>query len=278
MKRAFNKIINEKLIIIGLTVILAEIFIAAFLPMIMKLDSYSVDSINFGTPPGVGGHILGTDSIGRDVLARLVYGGRVSIFVGFFSTLVSLAIGVPLGLYAGYYRGIAESVIMRITDIFMAFPGVILVLVAVALVGPSVWSVSIIIGLMGFTGFTRLTYSRVLTVSRLGYIESAKVIGTGNNEIIWKYVLPNSLAPILVSSAFNMSSAILTESALSFLGMGVQPPEASWGNIIVEAQSIAILIGKPWQWMPAGVAIIVTVMSINFLGDGLRDALDPKAY
>ena len=278
MKRAFNKIINEKLIIIGLTVILAEIFIAAFLPMIMKLDSYSVDSINFGTPPGVGGLILGTDSIGRDVLARLVYGGRVSIFVGFFSTLVSLAIGVPLGLYAGYYRGIAESVIMRITDIFMAFPGVILVLVAVALVGPSVWSVSIIIGLMGFTGFTRLTYSRVLTVSRLGYIESAKVIGTGNNEIIWKYVLPNSLAPILVSSAFNMSSAILTESALSFLGMGVQPPEASWGNIIFEAQSIAILIGKPWQWMPAGVAIIVTVMSINFLGDGLRDALDPKAY
>ena len=278
MKRAFNKIINEKLIIIGLTVILAEIFIAAFLPMIMKLDSYSVDSINFGTPPGVGGHILGTDSIGRDVLARLVYGGRVSIFVGFFSTLVSLAIGVPLGLYAGYYRGIAESVIMRITDIFMAFPGVILVLVAVALVGPSVWSVSIIIGLMGFTGFTRLTYSRVLTVSRLGYIESAKVIGTGNNEIIWKYVLPNSLAPILVSSAFNMSSAILTESALSSLGMGVQPPEASWGNIIFEAQSIAILIGKPWQWMPAGVAIIVTVMSINFLGDGLRDALDPKAY
>ena len=221
---------------------------------------------------------MGTDSIGRDVLARLVYGGRVSIFVGFFSTLVSLAIGVPLGLYAGYYRGIAESVIMRITDIFMAFPGVILVLVAVALVGPSVWSVSIIIGLMGFTGFTRLTYSRVLTVSRLGYIESAKVIGTGNNEIIWKYVLPNSLAPILVSSAFNMSSAILTESALSFLGMGVQPPEASWGNIIFEAQSIAILIGKPWQWMPAGVAIIVTVMSINFLGDGLRDALDPKAY
>lgn len=278
MKRAFNKIRNEKLIIIGLTVTLAEIFIAAFLPMIMKLDPYSVDNINFGTPPGVGGHILGTDSIGRDVLARLIYGGRVSIFVGFFSTLVSLVIGVPLGLYAAYYRGIAESIIMRITDIFMAFPGVILVLVAVALVGPSVWSVSVIIGIMGFTGFTRLTYSRVLTVSRLGYVEGAKVIGAGGAEIIWKYVLPNSMAPILVSAAFNMSSAILTESALSFLGMGVQPPQASWGNIIFEAQSIAILIGKPWQWVPAGIAIIVTVISINFLGDGLRDALDPKAY
>ena len=275
MNRAFNKIKNEKLIFIGLAVILIEIFIMLFLPIIMKLDPYSVDNINFGTPPG-GGHILGTDSIGRDVFARLVYGGRVSIFVGFFSTLVSLVIGVPLGLYAGYYRGIMEGLIMRITDIFMAFPGVILVLVAVALVGPSVWSVSIIIGIMGFTGFTRLTYSRVLTVSRLGYIEAARVIGTGNREIIWRYVLPNSIVPVLISAAFNMSSAILTESALSFLGMGVQPPQATWGNIIFEAQSIAILIGKPWQWLPAGIAIIVTVMSINFLGDGLRDALDPK--
>ena len=276
MDRAFNKIKNEKLIFIGLAVILIEIFITLFLPIIMKLDPYSVDNINFGTPPGAG-HILGTDSIGRDVFARLVYGGRVSIFVGFFSTLVRLVIGVPLGLYAGYYRGIAEGLIMRITDIFMAFPGVILVLVAVALVGPSVWSVSIIIGIMGFTGFTRLTYSRVLTVSRLGYIEAARVTGAGNSEIIWKYVLPNSIVPILIAATFNMSSAILTESALSFLGMGVQPPQASWGNIIFEAQSIAILIGKPWQWLPAGIAIIVTVMSINFLGDGLRDALDPKA-
>ena len=266
MKRAFNKIRNEKLIIIGLIILLVEIFIVAFIPMIMKLDPYSVDNINFGTAPGVGGHILGTDSIGRDVMARLIYGGRVSIFVGFFSTIVSLVIGVPLGLYAGYYGGITESIIMRITDIFMA------------LVGPSVWSVSVIIGIMGFTGFTRLTYSRVLTVSRLGYVEGAKVIGAGGAEIIWKYVLPNSMAPILVSAAFNMSSAILTESALSFLGMGVQPPQASWGNIIFESQSIAILIGKPWQWVPAGIAIIVTVMSINFLGDGLRDALDPKAY
>ena len=276
MNRAFNKIKNEKLIFIGLAVILIEIFITLFLPIIMKLDPYSVDNINIGTPPGAG-HILGTDSIGRDVFARLVYGGRVSIFVGLLSTLVSLVIGVPLGLYAGYYRGITEGLIMRITDIFMAFPGVILVLVAVALVGPSVWSVSIIIGIMGFTGFTRLTYSRVLTVSRLGYIEAARVIGTGNREIIWRYVLPNSIVPVLISAAFNMSSAILTESALSFLGMGVQPPQASWGNIIFEAQSIAILIGKPWQWVPAGIAIIVTVMSINFLGDGLRDALDPKA-
>lgn len=277
MYRIFSKIKNQKLILVGFAVIMVEVFITVFFPMIFSLDPYSVDKMNFGTAPGLGGHLLGTDSIGRDVLARLIYGGRVSIFVGLFSTLVSILAGVPLGLYAGYHRGLIESLIMRVTDVFMAFPGVVIVLVAVALVGPSVWSVSIIIGIMGFTGFTRLTYSRVLTVSKLGYIESARVIGAGNLEIIWKYVLPNSIAPILVSGAFNMSSAILTESALSFLGMGVQPPQASWGNIIFEAQSIAILIGKPWQWMPAGIAIIVTVMSINFLGDGIRDALDPKA-
>ncbi len=277
MKRFVRRIKSEKAVVLGLFIILIQIITVTLLPVIMKLDPYSVDSLFFGTEPGQGGHILGTDSIGRDVFARLVYGGRVSIFVGFFSVFISVAIGVPLGLYAGYYKGIAGSVIMRMTDVFMAFPGVILVLVAVALIGPSIWSVSLIIGIMGFPQFTRLTYSRVLTVGALGYIESAKVTGIGGAEIIWKYILPNSAAPIIIASAFNMSTAILTESALSFLGMGVQPPQASWGNIINEAQSIAVLIGKPWQWIPAGVAIIVTVMSINFLGDGLRDVLDTKA-
>lgn len=277
MKRFIKRAKGEKSLVFGCFIVLLQIVIVVLLPMIMKLDPYSVDKAFFGTGPGLGGHVLGTDTIGRDVFARLVYGGRVSIFVGFFSVFISLLIGVPLGLYAGYHKKLLGGFIMRLTDVFMAFPGVILVLVAVALIGPSIWSVSIIIGIMGFPQFTRLTYSRVLTVGSLGYIESAKVVGIGNSEIIWKYVLPNSIAPVIIAAAFNISSAILTESALSFLGMGVQPPQASWGNIINEAQSIAILVSKPWQWMPAGVAIIITVMSINFLGDGLRDAFDTKA-
>ena len=261
---------------LGLFFLLVEILLIFALPLFLGQDPYSVDKLYFGTAPGLGGHILGTDSIGRDVLLRLLYGGRVSIFVGLFSTCISMAIGVPLGIGAAYYKGLVEAIVLYVTDVFMAFPGVVLVLVTVALIGPSLWSVSLVIGILGFTGFTRLSYSSAISVSQMGYIASARVLGLKDREILWSYIFPNSFPPILIYAAYQMSSAILTESALSFLGMGVQPPQASWGNILFEAQSIAILIGKPWQWVPAGIAIILTVMSINFLGDNLRDSLDPK--
>ena len=274
--QAFEKLTEHKLAMAGLLVCLAEIIMVIFLPAILKLDPYTVDSAAFGTKPGVGGHILGTDTIGRDVLARLVYGGRVSLFVGFFSTAVSMLIGVPVGLLAGYLRGKTEILVMRITDIFMSFPAIVLILVAVAVVGPSLWSVSIIIGILGWTQFARIVYSKVLSVSQQEYVEAARAIGSGKFTIIWIYILPNSVAPVLIAATFGMASSILMESALSFLGMGVQPPAASWGNMIYEAQSIAILSMKPWMWVPAGAAILITVLSINFLGDGIRDALDPK--
>jgi peptide/nickel transport system permease protein len=165
---------------------------------------------------------------------------------------------------------------MRITDIFMSFPAIVLILVAVAVIGPSLWSVSIIIGILGWTQFARIVYAKVLSVSQEDYIEAANAIGSGKFTIIWRYILPNSVAPILIAATFGMASAILMESSLSFLGMGVQPPTASWGNMIYEAQSIAILVMKPWMWVPAGIAILITVLGINFLGDGIRDALDPK--
>jgi peptide/nickel transport system permease protein len=275
-RQAFEKLKEHPLAMVGLIVCLAELVLVVFLPIIMHLDPYTVDRANFGTPPGVGGHILGTDTIGRDVFARLVYGGRVSLFVGFFSTAVSILIGVPLGLAAGYVRGIVEIIIMRITDIFMSFPAIVLILVAVAVIGPSLWSVSIIIGILGWTQFARIVYAKVLSVSQEDYIEAANAIGSGKFTIIWRYILPNSVAPILIAATFGMASAILMESSLSFLGMGVQPPTASWGNMIYEAQSIAILVMKPWMWVPAGIAILITVLGINFLGDGIRDALDPK--
>lgn len=276
--QAFEKLKGHKLAMAGLCVCVAEILLAIFLPMLLHLDPYTVDSGSFGTKPGVGGHVLGTDTIGRDVLSRLVYGGRVSLFVGFFSTAVSMCIGVPAGLMAGYLRGKTEAVIMRLTDIFMSFPAIVLILVAVAVVGPSLWSVSIIIGILGWTQFSRIVYSKVLSVSQQEYVEAARAIGSSRFTVVAKYVLPNSIAPILIAATFGMASAILMESALSFLGMGVQPPTASWGNMIYEAQSIAILSTKPWMWVPAGAAILVTVLSINFLGDGIRDALDPKAH
>lgn len=274
--QAFERLREHKLAMIGGCVCLAEIILVIFLPVLLKLDPYTVDAASFGTGPGVGGHILGTDTIGRDVLARLVYGGRVSLFVGFFSTAVSMLIGVPVGLLAGYLRGKTEIVVMRITDIFMSFPAIVLILVAVAVVGPSLWSVSVIIGILGWTQFARIVYAKVLSVSQQEYVEAARAIGSSRATIILRYVLPNSVAPILIAATFGMASSILMESALSFLGMGVQPPTASWGNMIYEAQSIAILSMKPWMWVPAGLAILITVLSINFLGDGIRDALDPK--
>lgn len=275
-RQAFDRLKEHKLAMIGLVICVLEVIFVIFLPIVLQLDPYTVDQSAFGTEPGVGGHILGTDTIGRDVFARLIYGGRVSIFVGFFSTAVSIMIGVPIGLLAGYIRGKTEIIIMRITDIFMSFPAIVLILVAVAVVGPSIWSVSVIIGILGWTQFTRIVYSKVLSVSQQDYVEAAKVIGSSSFTIIRKYVLPNSIAPVLIAATFGMASSILMESALSFLGMGVQPPAASWGNMIYEAQSIAILSTKPWMWVPAGIAILVTVLSINFLGDGIRDALDPK--
>lgn len=270
-----SKLKEHKMAMAGLFVIIAEIFLVVFLPIIMNLDPYTSDYTAFSAAPSAA-HILGTDAIGRDVFARLLYGGRTSLLVGLVSTLISCAIGVPLGLIAGYMRGKAEIAIMRVADIFMSFPSIVLILVLVAVLGPSVWSVTIVIGVLNWTQFARLIYANVLSVAEKEYVESARAIGTSTFQTILKYVLPNSFAPILIAITFQMAGAILTESSLSFLGMGVQPPGASWGNMLYDAQSVTVLSQKLWIWLPPGLAILLTVLSINFLGDGIRDALDPK--
>ena len=205
-----------------------------------------------------------------------MYGGRTSLLVGFVSTLISCVIGVPLGLVAGYARGKAEAVIMRIADIFMFFsincadPGAGCCSGTVCLV------CNLCHGVLGWTQFARLIYANVLSVSEKEYVESARAIGTSNFKIVTKYVLPNSFAPILIAITFQMASAILSESSLSFLGMGVQRREQAGGNMLYDAQSITVLSQKLWIWLPPGLALLITVLSINFLGDGIRDALDPK--
>lgn len=275
LSEVLDKLKEHKMAMVGLFVIIAEIILVIVLPYIMNLDPYTSDYAAFFAAPSKD-HILGTDAIGRDVFARLIYGGRTSLLVGGVSTLISCAIGVPLGVIAGYFRGKLEVVIMRIADIFMSFPSIVLILVLVAVVGPSVWSVTFVIGVLGWVQFARLIYANVLSISEKEYVESAKAIGTSHFKIITKYILPNAFAPILIAITFNMASAILTESSLSFLGMGVQPPGASWGNMLYDAQSITVLSKRLWVWIPPGLALLVTVLSINFLGDGVRDALDPK--
>lgn len=267
---------RHKLAMAGLLIILAELVLVILLPMIMKLNPYSMDAVGgFGAAPSAA-HILGTDDVGRDLFARLLYGGRTSLFVGILSALISLGIGVPLGLLAGYYRGAPGIVIMRLADVFMSVPSMILVLVLVAVIGPSIQSVTIVIGIMGWPQFARQLYGNVLSVREKDYVEAAVAIGEKNGRIMKKYILPNAFAPVIITFTFSIASAILQESGLSFLGMGVQTPQASWGNIMYAAQSITILSKKPWMWIPPGVALLLTVLSFNFFGDGLRDALDPK--
>lgn len=260
---------------IGLAVILLEILLVVVLPTAMHLDPYGSSRAGFGQKPGIDA-ILGTDDAGRDNFARLVFGGRVSLAVGFGSAVISLVIGVPVGLLAGYFRGVVEAVLMRVADVFMSIPSMILILVLVSVVGTSITTVTVVIGILGWPAFARLLYARVISVREKDYVESARAVGTKSIPLMIRYVLPNAFTPVLVSFTFQVASAILQEATLSFLGMGVQPPAASWGNILYQAQSITILSRKPWMWIPAGLCLLVTVLSINFLGDGLRDALDPK--
>jgi peptide/nickel transport system permease protein len=275
LKDVAQRFFRHKLAMIGLFVIVLEVLLIFILPVAMDLNAYMSTASGFGAAPGAG-HLLGTDDVGRDNLARLLEGGKTSLYVGLFSSLISLLIGVPLGLLSGYFRGVTESVVMRLADVFMSFPSMILILVLVSVVGPSINSVTAVIGVMGWPSFAKLLYANVLSVREKDYVEAAQAIGTRNLPMIILYILPNAFAPVLVAFTFSLANAIIAESTLSFLGMGVQPPQASWGNILYAAQSIAILARRPWMWLPAGLALLITVLSINFFGDGIRDALDPK--
>ncbi len=270
-----KRFFHHKLAVLGLMVLLVEVAAVTLLPPIMKLNPYSIDVMAFGGQPSAT-HLLGTDDVGRDLFARLVYGGQISLTVGIFSALIGLIVGMPMGLLAGFFRGKLEMVVMRLADIFMSFPSMILILVLASVLGQSVITITVVIGLLGWPEFARLIYASTLSVREKDYVESAKAVGTKNGVILLRYILPNAFAPLIIAFTFRTAQAIITESALSFLGLGVQPPTASWGNILYYAQSISILANKPWMWLPAGIILIITVLSINFLGDGIRDALDTK--
>lgn len=274
--QAWDKFRHNKRAMFGVIVVLIVALAVLILPLVMDLDPFTTDAeAGFNTPPSAQ-HILGTDDVGRDLFARLLYGGRISLLVGIASTCVSVLIGVPLGLTAGYYRGIWETIIMRAADIFMSFPSMILILVLVAVFGPSIFNVTVVIGVLGWTSIAKLIYGNTLSLREKEYIEAARAMGMKNRKIIFTEILPNAIAPVWVTIAFRVSSGILTESSLSFLGLGVQTPQASWGNIIFAAQNLLVLTARPWVWIPPGICIILVVVGFNFIGEGVRDALDPK--
>ena len=254
------------LVVVGLAALVA--------PVVAPYDPDAIVGTFSGAPCKE--FILGTDQIGRDVFSRLLYATRISLLVGILATVISTVIGVVLGLIAGYFGGVADMILMRFTDMVMSFPYILLVLVAAAIFKPGLWSIILILGFVDWPGVARLVRGNVLSLRETNFVKGNVVAGMPLRHILFSEILPNTVAPILVYATSVMAISMLDEAALSFLGMGVQPPMASLGNMLNGAQSITVLTSQPWLWLPPGIMIVVLVVSINFVGDALRDAFDPS--
>jgi len=260
---------------IGLIVVALLLLVALFAPFLARHDPIRVDLLRQLQPPS-GEHWMGTDVQGRDVWARLVYGARISLAVGLISQSIALAIGLTLGLIAGYYGRWIDDLVMRLADVTLAFPTLLLLIAMVAALQPSLFVVFVTVGLVGWAGMARLVRGQVLVVRQLEYVHAARALGTRDRRIIVRHVLPNVLAPVIIASTLGMAGAIMAEAALSFLGLGVQPPTPSWGAMIADGRDLSQLRTSPWTSLFPGLAIGVTVLGFNLLGDALRDAMDPR--
>ena len=259
---------------ISLVILVVVGLAALFAPVVAPYDPDAIVGTFSGAPCKE--FILGTDQIGRDVFSRLLYATRISLLVGILATVISTVIGVVLGLIAGYFGGVADMILMRFTDMVMSFPYILLVLVAAAIFKPGLWSIILIRGFVDWPGVARLVRGNVLSLRETNFVKGNVVAGMPLRHILFSEILPNTVAPILVYATSVMAISMLDEAALSFLGMGVQPPMASLGNMLNGAQSITVLTSQPWLWLPPGIMIVVLVVSINFVGDALRDAFDPS--
>ena len=259
---------------ISLVILVVVGLAALFAPVVAPYDPDAIVGTFSGAPCKE--FILGTDQIGRDVFSRLLYAIRISLLVGILATVISTVIGVVLGLIAGYFGGVADMILMRFTDMVMSFPYILLVLVAAAIFKPGLWSIILILGFVDWPGVARLVRGNVLSLRETNFVKGNVVAGMPLRHILFSEILPNTVAPILVYATSVMAISMLDEAALSFLGMGVQPPTASLGNMLNGAQSITVLTSQPWLWLPPGIMIVVLVVSINFVGDALRDAFDPS--
>jgi peptide/nickel transport system permease protein len=257
----------------GLLVIIFFVLMAILAPII---SSYNPDAIveSQALAPS-GKHWFGTDDLGRDIFSRAVYGARISLTVGLVAVTISVLIGTLLGALSGYFGGPIDSIIMRLVDVMLAFPSIFLVLAIQAMLTPNIYNVMLVIGLTSWMGVARLVRGEFLRIRELQYVEAARAIGCSHLRIILRHILPNAQAPIIVAATMGMAGAILTESALSFLGMGVQPPMPSWGNMLMDAQ--AYLFDAPWMAIIPGVLILLTVLSLYFVGEGLRERFSPKS-
>jgi oligopeptide transport system permease protein len=275
---AWMRFRRNRLAVGSLAVILLMITLAIIAPILQHFglvqDPTTQDVVHSYAPPGSPGHILGTDDLGRDILAKLMFGAQVSFAIGILVQVIVLAIGGTIGLVAGYYGGWIDNLLMRFTDIMYAFPDLLFVLIIVAALGPTFLNIFIAIGLVSWVGLARLVRGQVLSIKEKEFVEAARAAGTSPSKIIAKHLLPNSLGPVIVVLTFGIPAAIFTEAVLDFLGVGLRPPQPSWGVMVFEGY--AAVDAYPWLVLIPCIALSLTMLAFNFIGDGLRDALDPR--
>lgn len=264
---------KNRLAVLGGVIVLLLFFIAIFAPVLSPYDPNAIDVRHILEPPGLK-HPFGTDDLGRDILSRVLWGSRISLSVGFVAVGIATVIGVILGALSGYYGSWTDRAIMRFVDIMLSIPTFFLLLAVIAFLEPNIWNIMIVIGLTSWMGVARLVRAEVLSAREKEFALAARAIGAGDLRIIFNHILPNSMAPVLVSTVLGIAGAILVESALSFLGIGVQPPTPSWGNILTAGKDNIEIAW--WLSVFPGLAILVTVLAYNLLGEGIRDSIDPR--
>lgn len=272
---SWRKFRRNRLAVLSLIVLLVIATISFLAPVIAPY-SYSEMDLTLARQAPTPEHILGTDEYGRDLLTRLIYGGRVSMTVALASMLLQLVIGVVLGCLAGYFGAWVDALIMRVTDVFMCFPFYIMAVCLAAIVKPGLKNLILIIGFLSWTGICRIVRAEILSLKENDYILAARSLGIRPGAIIRRHILPNILSPILVAATLSIAGGIMAEASMSFLNLGVRTPQSSWGNMLSAAQSMQALVNEWWRWVPPGVMIVVVVLAINYVGEGLRNALDPR--
>lgn len=278
-RRVWRRFSRHRLALLGLCIITLMILLCY--PLADVAGGWPRDDIDLnaiGKPPGYEGHFLGTDMAGRDLWTRLLYGGRISLTVGIVATAIRMVIAIVLGGIAGYAGGRVDNLIMRFTDAMMLFPSFVVLIMVVTYLQPSIYNVMIVLGILGWEGTARLVRGQILSLKTLDYVLAARTVGVPEHRVLFSHLLPNTTSVLVVAATFGVAGGVLTEAGLSFLGLGVQQPVPSWGNMMNSAQTLNILEQYWWIWIFPGLATAISVLAINFIGDGLRDALDPRGY
>jgi peptide/nickel transport system permease protein len=271
---AWQRFRRHRLAMAGLIIIVLLVFASVFGPFMLPFDDTFIDIMHRFAPPLSGAHILGTDELGRDVLARLMMGGRVSLTIGIVAMVIAMAVGIVIGTFAGFYGGVLGAALMRFVDAVLCFPTIFLLLALAALIEPGLVATTILISVTAWMSVARIVEAQMRALRERDFTAAAVAFGSSNLRIMFKELVPNAMAAIVVAATLNVAKAILLESYVSYLGYGIQPPAASWGNMLNNAQ--IYMTSAPWLAIAPGVAITLAVTSFNFLGDGLRDALDPR--